>query len=152
MNTRQDFPKLRDKSGFSLIELMVVVAVIAILAAIAIPQYRGYITESKRKTAESVLEQLPILLEAFRAENGAFPADGTYTYAEDSSGNDTVGTLKGALPDFQAKQHSNTGEPALYTYSIVVQNSGTANEIANFTATPVTSRGAPPGIITGLYQ
>ena len=138
----------RRNAGFSLIELMIAVAVIAILATIAIPVYQNYVSTGKQKSAEAVLEQFPILLETFRAENGRFPLDGTYNYKEADNGTittnnistgdgKTIGSGAGLL-DFKPRkstQSSSTG--ILFDYTLRISNSGTATEAATFTATGV---------------
>ena len=46
---------MRKSKGFTLIELMVVVAIVAILAAIAYPSYREYVRRGNRRAAQSVM-------------------------------------------------------------------------------------------------
>jgi len=60
------------RKGFTLIELMVVVAIIAILAAIAIPQYRNYQFKSKTTEAKVNLGAIKTAEEAYRAENDVY--------------------------------------------------------------------------------
>lgn len=61
--------------GFTLIELIIVVAIIGILAAIAIPTYIGQQKRAARTEAYTNLQALRLLEEQFYAENGAYTAN-----------------------------------------------------------------------------
>lgn len=61
---------MKKNLGFTLVELMIVVGVMGILAAIAIPQYDSYLRKSKRADAKVALTALAQLQESFYANNG----------------------------------------------------------------------------------
>ena len=62
-------------AGFTLIELMVTVAIIGIIAAIALPAYTQYIVRGNRTAAESYLLELSSLQERFLVDRRAYAAD-----------------------------------------------------------------------------
>lgn len=82
----------KKNKGFSLIELMVAIAIIAILSAIAIPSYLGIKKKSARTEAKSNLKTIAMCLENYYAENDNYGAVGVYTYVLDNAGN-VVGTF-----------------------------------------------------------
>ena len=61
--------------GFTLIELMIVVAVVGILAMVAYPAFQQQVRESRHPEAHSALTALANDLEKFRSECGSYPPD-----------------------------------------------------------------------------
>jgi len=64
---------VNDKKGFTLIELMIVIAIIGILAAIAIPQFASYRERGTKSTAVSDAKNIANLIETYFSDNQSFP-------------------------------------------------------------------------------
>lgn len=61
------------RSGFTLIEIMVVIVVIAILATLVAPNIFQHVGAAKSATAKSQIEMLGTALDAYRLDNGHYP-------------------------------------------------------------------------------
>ena len=86
---------VRKQKGFTLIELMIVVAVIGVLAAIAVPQYQTYVKKGAAGAAYATANALKTNVEDYIAVNGSFPANSAAVNATDFSlGTVTVGSDK----------------------------------------------------------
>ena len=66
------FKQLKGQKGFTLIELMIVVAIIGILAAIAIPNFLQYQLKSRQAEAKTNLQAIKTSEVAFQAERGCY--------------------------------------------------------------------------------
>ena len=63
----------RVRRGFTLIEILVVIVVIAILATLVAPNVFRHVTTAKESTTKSQIESLGAALDAFRLDNGKYP-------------------------------------------------------------------------------
>jgi len=65
-------PKGSASAGFTLIELMIVVAIVGILLAIALPSYRAYVLRGDRASARAAMLEAQQFMERYYAANNGF--------------------------------------------------------------------------------
>ena len=66
-------PRKDDDKGFTLVELLIVVAVLGILAAIAIPQYAQFRLKAYNTSAQTDLKNMRTYLELYYADEKRYP-------------------------------------------------------------------------------
>lgn len=79
---------MRNPHGFTLIEVMVTIAIVGILAAIAIPQYTDYVTRSRLVEAQSKLSDTRVRLEQYFVNNRTYVG---FTCTQAAVGNENFG-------------------------------------------------------------
>lgn len=69
------FNKSTKRSGFTLVEIMIVLVIISILASIALPSYASYVARARRADAKAQLLQVAQFMQSFYAANDSFLQD-----------------------------------------------------------------------------
>ena len=95
---------LKQQVGFTLIELMIVIMIVAILAAIAVPSYRQFVVRNAESQVQARMQELDIELNRWRASaltyKGFTPkkvaSNGDVSYAYDETDNKTIYVPKGS--------------------------------------------------------
>jgi prepilin-type N-terminal cleavage/methylation domain-containing protein len=106
---------MKNKHGFTLIELIIVVAIIGILAMIAIPAYTGQQRRAARTEAYTNLENLRLLQEQVFADSGAYTASLGNTGATTAVRDANLPLIQAAIPRFQPGPVANLN----YSYRII---------------------------------
>jgi type IV pilus assembly protein PilE len=75
MTMQQEFSRIGGQRGFTLLELMIVVAIVAIISAFAFPSYMEYVVNTKRTAATSALLQIADRQQQFFMDNKTYTAD-----------------------------------------------------------------------------
>lgn len=70
----KDRNRLRNRAGFTLIEIMVVIVILGLLAALVVPKLVGRTEEAKKTQSRIQIKNLQQALELFKLDNGFYPA------------------------------------------------------------------------------
>lgn len=104
----------RSNAGFTLIELMIVIAILGILIAIALPAYQDYTVRTKMSEALSLVTKEKLAVAEHYMSNGSFASTleeaGSSTIANASR---YVGTIHMLTPGTICLHVQNTGEPSV---------------------------------------
>jgi prepilin-type N-terminal cleavage/methylation domain-containing protein len=115
---------MKKASGFTLIEIMIVVAIIGILAAIAVPQYTDYITRSQLVQAHAGLSDFRVRMEQFYQDNRTYTgvALGTCGAAAPAGANNFTFTCDSAGQTYTATATGSSGRVTGFVFTINERN------------------------------
>lgn len=128
--------------GFSLIELMIVVAIIGILAGIAIPAYNDYLMKARRGDGRGVLLNTAGTLERYFSENGR------YTTAL-GSGSCAAGIIPSASPEGYYSLTSTAAVCSDNTFTLTATPQGrqTGDKCGSLTLNQAQAKGVSGGVL-----
>jgi type IV pilus assembly protein PilA len=110
--------------GFTLLELMIVVAIVGILAAIALPAYQDYVVRSKMSEAEAAIAACKTSVAEFLSAKNSLPTNNTAAGCSDTETqyvSSTNAGFNGTVISYQSRQ---TGASPECTLTLTPTTSG----------------------------
>ena len=105
------------KKGFTLVELLVVIGIIGLLAAIILPKFTGYTNKAIMKDAVSQARTTYTEVSAFYAENGAYPKAANVTDTTDKTLiNNVISTIPNVAGNYVSAAPSGTADGNFLQY------------------------------------
>lgn len=118
---------MKSSKGFTLIELMITVAIVGILAAIAYPSYQQHVLKTRRTAAQGCLQELAQWMERYYTSN--------MTYA---GANLPLTSCRNDLANFYTFTFSGTPDGTSYTLQAVAQGAQANDEVSGTSCSPLT--------------
>ena len=113
------FKKLKDKKGFTLVELIVVLVILAILAAMLVPALTGYIDKAKEKSITAACRQVAIASQTL--------VDEAYGKTKKAALDDAELTAQGATADAITKLSEVSGK-----FTVTVSSAGKLTSVVYY--------------------
>ncbi len=142
-------------AGFTLIELMIVVAVVGILAAIAYPSYQCYVARSQRSSAIAVLMEGSQFMERYFTTNTQYaqdtagsPVTATFPASLLTSPREGAATHNIALSNVTATTYTLTATPIVASACTPVCGAISTNQLQQRTA----NGGTDPATVAACFQ